>query len=154
MSPRQFHPADAADSLRRTLTEVAIPGVRFAVLLHDDGRAIEHSSGVDRSVADRVAAVAAGLRSLAKAMAELCGDAPVSVSQCITERGGGLTFVSNAGPGVLLAVATTAEVDVVDIARRLTEIAAGGQEPSGGIPSVPLHNMWRAQHRILTRVDE
>jgi predicted regulator of Ras-like GTPase activity (Roadblock/LC7/MglB family) len=114
---------DSTNRLGWLLRDLEVPGVRFAVLLSDDGLRIAHSAGVGRDDADRFAAAAAGLRALGKALGEFCGGAESTVRQSITEYQDGMIFITAAGEGALLGVSTTAEIDVSLIAHRLNELA-------------------------------
>ncbi|MFD7844441.1 roadblock/LC7 domain-containing protein [Nocardia sp. NPDC004340] len=120
-------PATAVSDTNRLawlLEDLEAPGVRFAVLLSEDGLRIAHTSGVSIDDAERFAAAASGLRALGKALAEFCGGSPGnSVRQNMTEYADGMIFITAAGAGALLGVSTTQDVDVSLIAHRMNELA-------------------------------
>ncbi|WP_040866286.1 roadblock/LC7 domain-containing protein [Nocardia exalbida] len=114
---------DSSNKLGWLLEDLSITGVRFAVLLSDDGLRIAHSTGIARDEAERFAAAASGLRSLGKALGEFCGDSTNGVRQNITEYDQGMILITAAGEGALLGVATTNEIDVGLVAHRMNELA-------------------------------
>ncbi|MGN2639771.1 roadblock/LC7 domain-containing protein [Nocardia takedensis] len=115
---------DSSNKLGWLLEDLSVPGVRFAVLLSDDGLRIAHSAGISRDDAERFAAAASGLRSLGKALGEFCGGPQTGIRQNVTEYDDGMIFITAAGDGALLGVSTTAEIDVSLIAHRMNELAA------------------------------
>ncbi|MFE7746575.1 roadblock/LC7 domain-containing protein [Nocardia sp. NPDC057455] len=114
---------DSSNKLGWLLEDLSIPGVRFAVLLSDDGLRIAHSTGIARDEAERFAAAASGLRSLGKALGEFCGDSANGVRQNMTEYDQGMILITAAGEGALLGVATTNDIDVGLVAHRMNELA-------------------------------
>ncbi|MGY5209451.1 roadblock/LC7 domain-containing protein [Nocardia gipuzkoensis] len=114
---------DSSNKLGWLLEDLSITGVRFAVLLSDDGLRIAHSTGIARDEAERFAAAASGLRSLGKALGEFCGDSANGVRQNITEYDQGMILITAAGDGALLGVATTNDIDVGLVAHRMNELA-------------------------------
>ncbi|MEV0029738.1 roadblock/LC7 domain-containing protein [Nocardia sp. NPDC050793] len=116
--------ADSSNKLGWLLEDLSIPGVRFAVLLSDDGLRIAHSKGIARDDAERFSAAASGLRSLGKALGEFCGGLETGLRQNMTEYDDGMIFITAAGEGALLGVSTTADIDVSLIAHRMNELAA------------------------------
>ncbi|MFI9412917.1 MULTISPECIES: roadblock/LC7 domain-containing protein [Nocardia] len=114
---------DSSNKLGWLLEDLSITGVRFAVLLSDDGLRIAHSTGIARDEAERFAAAASGLRSLGKALGEFCGDSTNGVRQNMTEYDQGMILITAAGEGALLGVATTNEIDVGLVAHRMNELA-------------------------------
>ncbi|WP_067465273.1 roadblock/LC7 domain-containing protein [Nocardia amamiensis] len=114
---------DSSNKLGWLLEDLSIAGVRFAVLLSEDGLRIAHSTGITRDESERFAAAASGLRSLGKALGEFCGDATNGVRQNITEYDQGMILITAAGEGALLGVATTNDIDVALIAHRMNELA-------------------------------
>lgn len=116
--------ADSANRLAWLLDDLDLAGVRFAVLLSDDGLRLAHSAGISRDDAERFAAAASGLRSLGKALGEFCGAPGNAVRQNMTEYDDGMVLITAAGPSSLLGVATTSDVDVALVAHRMNELAA------------------------------
>ncbi|MGK8524435.1 roadblock/LC7 domain-containing protein [Nocardia asteroides] len=114
---------DSSNKLGWLLEDLNITGVRFAVLLSDNGLRIAHSAGIARDEAERFAAAASGLRSLGKALGEFCGDSANGVRQNMTEYDQGMILITAAGEGALLGVATTNEIDVGLVAHRMNELA-------------------------------
>ncbi|WP_280210657.1 roadblock/LC7 domain-containing protein [Nocardia cyriacigeorgica] len=129
---------DSTNKLGWLLEDLEIPGVRFAVLLSDDGLRIAHSSGVAKDNAERFAAAASGLRSLGKALGEFCGGTGNGVRQNMTEYDQGMILITAAGEGALLGVSTTTDIDVGLIAHRMNELADRvghelGSQPRGSV---------------------
>jgi predicted regulator of Ras-like GTPase activity (Roadblock/LC7/MglB family) len=115
--------AEPHNRLGWMLKDLDLPGVRFSVLLSDDGLRIAHSAGVGKDDADRFAAAASGLRSLGKALAEFCGGVDNGVRQNMTEYDRGMIFITAAGEGALLGISTTPDIDIGLVAHRLNELA-------------------------------
>ncbi|MBB5911798.1 putative regulator of Ras-like GTPase activity (Roadblock/LC7/MglB family) [Nocardia transvalensis] len=115
------------------LEDLNVPGVRFAVLLSDDGLRIAQVGEISIDDAERFAAAASGLRSLGKALGEFCGAAN-SVRQNMTEYDDGMIFITAAGEGALIGVSTTAQVDVSLVAHRMNELAARVGRELGSLP--------------------
>ncbi|MER6434069.1 roadblock/LC7 domain-containing protein [Streptomyces sp900105245] len=86
-----------------------VPGTRHAVLLSDDGLVISLSKTIDRSDAERLAAVATGQQSLARGVGELFQGGPVY--QVIVELAELWLFIIAAGQGTHLAVVASQTVD-------------------------------------------
>ncbi|MBW0271597.1 dynein regulation protein LC7 [Nocardia sp. MH4] len=116
--------ADSTNRLAWLLDDLELDGVRFAVLLSDDGLRLAHSAGITRDEAERFAAAASGLRSLGKALGEFCGTAGNPVRQNMTEYEEGMVLITAGGAGTLLGVATTSDVDLALVAHRMNELAA------------------------------
>ncbi|MFQ6394421.1 roadblock/LC7 domain-containing protein [Nocardia sp. KC 131] len=136
--------ADSTNKLGWLLEDLNAPGVRFAVLLSEDGLRIAHSGGVSKDDAERFAAAASGLRSLGKALGEFCGGVGNGVRQNMTEYDQGMILITAAGEGALLGVATNTDADVGLVAHRMNELAGRvghelgsqprGRADSGGLP--------------------
>ncbi|MFC4127678.1 roadblock/LC7 domain-containing protein [Nocardia rhizosphaerae] len=116
--------ADSSNRLAWLLDGLALDGVRFSVLLSDDGLRMAHSPGITRDEAERFAAAASGLRSLGKALGEFCGAPGNAVRQNMTEYEDGMILITSAGAGTHLGVATTTDVDLALVAHRMNELAA------------------------------
>ncbi|MFF2082911.1 roadblock/LC7 domain-containing protein [Nocardia sp. NPDC058176] len=131
--------ADSTNRLAWLLDDLELAGVRFTVLLSDDGLRVAHSSAISRDEAERFAAAASGLRSLGRALGEFCGGPGNLIRQTMTEYDEGMILITAAGAGTLLGVATTSEVDLALVAHRMNELAARvgrelGVPPRGGDP--------------------
>jgi len=130
---------DSSNRLGWLLEDLSnVPGVRFAVLLSDDGLRIAHSDGVNKDDAERFAAAASGLRSLGKALGEFCGGIANGVRQNMTEYDQGMILITAAGDGALLGVSTTPETDIGLVAHRMNELAGRvghelGAQPRGRV---------------------
>lgn len=116
--------ADSTNRLAWLLDDLELDGVRFSVLLSDDGLRVAHSPGITRDEAERFAAAASGLRSLGKALGEFCGGPGTPVRQNMTEYEDGMILITAAGAGTQLGVATSSEVDLALVAHRMNELAA------------------------------
>ncbi|MCX4428446.1 roadblock/LC7 domain-containing protein [Streptomyces mirabilis] len=86
-----------------------VPDTKHAVLLSDDGLVISRSQTIDRSDAERLAAIATGQQSLARGVGELFHGGPVY--QVIIELADLWLFITAAGRGTHLAVVASQEVD-------------------------------------------
>jgi predicted regulator of Ras-like GTPase activity (Roadblock/LC7/MglB family) len=86
-----------------------VAGTRHAVVLSNDGLVISRSRTVDRSDAERLAAIATGQQSLARGVGQLFSGGPVH--QVIVEMADLWLFVIAAGHGTHLAVVASQEVD-------------------------------------------
>src|SRR5882762_3063192 len=87
-----------------------VPGVTEATVVSSDGLLIAMSSGLDRSSGDRLAAVAAGLLSIAKG-----GAAPIGggrVHEVLVEMDKAMLFVMRVSDSSVLAVTTARPCDV------------------------------------------
>ncbi|MFI8103279.1 roadblock/LC7 domain-containing protein [Streptomyces sp. NPDC101118] len=92
--------------------------VRHAIVLSNDGLVTGASSGLERADAEHLAAVSAGLQSLAKGsgMHFRAGQ----VRQTMVEYDEGTLFVMAAGPGSSLCVLSAAEADIGQVAYEMT----------------------------------
>ncbi|GAA2683792.1 roadblock/LC7 domain-containing protein [Nonomuraea recticatena] len=86
-----------------------VAGTRHAVVLSDDGLVISRSQTIERSDAERLAAIATGQQSLARGVGQLFKGGPVQ--QVIIEMADLWLFVTAAGRGTHLAVVASQEVD-------------------------------------------
>jgi predicted regulator of Ras-like GTPase activity (Roadblock/LC7/MglB family) len=87
----------------------SVSGTRNAVLLSDDGLVVSHSRTIERSDAERLAAVATGQQSLARGVGQLFDGGPVH--QVIVELAELWLFIITAGQGTHLAVTASQDVD-------------------------------------------
>jgi hypothetical protein len=86
-----------------------VPGVREATVVSSDGLLIAISSGLDRTSGDRLAAVAAGILSIAKG-----GSVPIGggrVHEVIVEMDQAMLFVMRVSDTSVLAVTTARPCD-------------------------------------------
>ncbi|MFB9631016.1 roadblock/LC7 domain-containing protein [Nonomuraea helvata] len=86
-----------------------VAGARHAIVLSDDGLVISRSQTIERSDAERLAAIATGQQSLARGVGQLFSGGPVQ--QVIIEMADLWLFVTAAGRGTHLAVVASQEVD-------------------------------------------
>lgn len=91
-----------------------VPHITQAVVLSQDGLALGSSRGLDQADAEHLAALAAGLVSLARSAGQHFGGG--NVRQTIIEMTSGFLFVSATGQGTCLAVLAGAEADVGQVA--------------------------------------
>lgn len=114
---------------------------RQAMVLSADGLLIAASGGLSRDDADHLAAVAAGLQSLARGAGHRFGGG--AVRQTIIEMESAYLFVTAAGHGACLAVLGTEDADIGLIAYEMAMLVARfGQflstdprEPSDPVPA-------------------
>lgn len=95
-----------------------VPQVRHAVVLSNDGLVTGASAGLVREDAEHLAAVAAGLQSLAKGSGRhfRAGE----VRQTMVEYDEGVLFVLAAGAGSCLCVLSAAEADIGQVGYEMT----------------------------------
>jgi len=98
------------------------PGARHVLALSRDGLKLCHTSGLGRDSADHLAAIAAGVQSLAQSASMEFGDGGGGVRQAMAEFYGGLLFIVEAGEGAHLAVLTDEEADPGLIGHNLSEL--------------------------------
>ncbi len=83
--------------------------VRQAVILSADGLTLGNSPGLSKDDADHLAALAAGVQSLARGAGQRFSGG--EVRQTIIEMDAALLFITAAGQGTCLAVLADAEAD-------------------------------------------
>ena len=108
------------DGLLKGLVE-DVPGARHALVLSADGLRLAHYA-VEEAVADRLAAICAGLQSLSSAVAETFPSADQRTRAIVIEVGGGFFYVMAAGRGVFLAVVADDGVDAGLMARQMRDV--------------------------------
>lgn len=80
-------------------------------MLSRDGLKLCHTSGLSTDQADHLAAIAAGMQSLAHGASMEFGDGAGGVRQAMAEFYGGLLFIIEAGAGAHLAVIAAEDAD-------------------------------------------
>lgn len=98
------------------------PGTRHALVLSRDGLKLCHSSGLGTDSADHLAAIAAGVQSLAHSASVEFGDGGGGVRQAMAEFYGGLLFIVEAGHGTHLAVITDSEAEPGLVGHNMNEL--------------------------------
>ena len=88
----------------------AVPGVTQAAVVSSDGLLVAMSDGLDRVAADRLAAVAAGLQSIARGASAPLGGG--GVQEIIVELENVILFVMSVSETSVLAVSATRPCDV------------------------------------------
>jgi predicted regulator of Ras-like GTPase activity (Roadblock/LC7/MglB family) len=112
METSQRKPVSQLDWLLDDLV-ARVPNLTQAVFLSQDGLALGGSQGMDQVDMEHLAALAAAFQSLARsASTHFGGDA----RQAIIEMSSGFFIVSAAGQGTCLAVLTTSEADIGQVA--------------------------------------
>ncbi|MBX7265486.1 roadblock/LC7 domain-containing protein [Micromonospora sp. Llam7] len=87
-----------------------VPTARQAVVLSADGLLLGSSAGMDRADAEHLCALASGLSSLARGASRQLTGGPVR--QTVVEMESAYLFVTAAGQGACLAVASDADADI------------------------------------------
>ncbi|MDH6223409.1 MULTISPECIES: roadblock/LC7 domain-containing protein [Streptomyces] len=87
------------------------PGARHALVLSRDGLKLCHSPELTVDQADQLAAISAGIQSLAQGASAEFGNGDGGVRQSMTEFHGGLLFIVEAGAGAHIAVVAEEEAD-------------------------------------------
>ena len=112
METSQRYPVNQLDWLLDDLV-LRVPQITQAVFLSQDGLALAASKGMDQADMEHLAALAAAFQSLARsASTHFGGDA----RQAIIEMTSGFFIVSAAGQGTCLAVLTTGDADIGQVA--------------------------------------
>jgi predicted regulator of Ras-like GTPase activity (Roadblock/LC7/MglB family) len=112
----QVDPDGGVGWLLDTLLE-SVPGAQRAVMLSNDGLLTARSARLDRDDAERMAAIASGLQSLARGTGQHLGGG--AVRQTVVEMDESFLVVTSAGPGACLAVQTSSAVDLGQLAFEL-----------------------------------
>lgn len=98
-----------------------VPGARHALVLTADGMRLAHYA-VEEDVADRLAAICAGLQSLSSAVAEMFPGGDQRMRMIVIEVGGGFFYVMAAGEGAFVAVVADEGVDAGLMGRQLRDL--------------------------------
>jgi predicted regulator of Ras-like GTPase activity (Roadblock/LC7/MglB family) len=99
-----------------------VPHVQGAVVLSSDGLRMGSSQGITTEDAEHLAAIAAGIQSLAKGAGERFGGGPIR--QTIVELAHAYMLVSVAGTNACLAVLAGEEVDIGMVAYEMTTLVS------------------------------
>jgi predicted regulator of Ras-like GTPase activity (Roadblock/LC7/MglB family) len=118
-----MEPADPSVTLNWVLDDLVsrVDGVRQAVVLSRDGLALASSKGMTREDTEHLAAVAAGLQSLARGAGQRFGGG--SVRQTIIEMETALLLIAAAGKGSCLAVLCPSDANPGLIAYEMAMLA-------------------------------
>jgi predicted regulator of Ras-like GTPase activity (Roadblock/LC7/MglB family) len=116
-------PAGAAPTLNWVLDDMVgrIDHVHQAVILSRDGLTVGSSGGLSREDAEHLAALAAGMQSLAHGAGQRFNGG--GVRQTIIEMEAALLFITAAGQGTCLAVLCSADADAGLIAYEMAMLA-------------------------------
>ncbi|WP_052849779.1 roadblock/LC7 domain-containing protein [Streptomyces avicenniae] len=117
-------PGTADDRLAWLLTGLVsrTPGARHALVLSRDGLKLSRTPELSEDSADQLAAIAAGMQSLAHGASIEFGDGTGGVRQSMTEFYGGLLFIVEAGSGAHLALVADDDADAGLIGHNMTEL--------------------------------
>jgi predicted regulator of Ras-like GTPase activity (Roadblock/LC7/MglB family) len=96
---------------------------QHAIVLSADGLLMAASREFDHEDAEHLAAVAAGIQSLAKGVGERFGGGPIR--QTVVEMRNAYLLVTVAGQGACLAVLSTEEADIGLIAYEMAMLVTG-----------------------------
>ena len=126
------------DWLLRDLVET-VDHVRHAVVLSADGLTLGRSPGLDREDAEHLAALAAGVQSLARGASHRFAGG--QVHQAIIEMDSALLFITAGGEGTCMAVLADANADAGLVAyemavlvKRVGQHIVANPRPSGQSP--------------------
>src|SRR6516162_9940050 len=112
-------------------------GVRQAVILSPDGLPLGNSPGLSAEDADHLAALAAGVQSLARGAGQRFSGG--EVRQTIIEMDAALLFITAAGQGTCLAVVADAEADAGLIAYEMAMLVKRVGRHMVANPRFPAH---------------
>ncbi|WP_054813710.1 roadblock/LC7 domain-containing protein [Nocardia arizonensis] len=113
-------PAQLSWLLEQLLTRT--PGTRHALLLSSDGLKMCHTERLTEDNADQLAAIAAGIQSLAHGASIEFGDGRSGVRQSMTEFYGGILFIVDAGMGAHIAVVAAEDSDAGLVGHNMREL--------------------------------
>jgi predicted regulator of Ras-like GTPase activity (Roadblock/LC7/MglB family) len=97
-------------------------GARHALVLSKDGLKLCHTRALVVDKADQLAAIAAGIQSLAHGASAEFGDGTGGVRNSMTEFHGGILFIVEAGEGAHLAVLAADDADVGLVGHNMDEM--------------------------------
>ncbi|GDY32723.1 roadblock/LC7 domain-containing protein [Gandjariella thermophila] len=117
------------------------PQTRHALVLAGDGLPICWTTTLDETLACQLAAIASGVQSLAHGASALFGDGSGGVRQSLTEFGGGLLCIIEAGEGAHLAVVASEDADAGLVGHNMNEMV----ERIGQLLSAPPRDPERTQ---------
>jgi predicted regulator of Ras-like GTPase activity (Roadblock/LC7/MglB family) len=112
------------------------PAVRHVLVLSKDGLRMSFTSGLTVDQADHLAAIAAGIQSLAISASAEFGPAGVGAGQSMVEFPGGLLLIVPAGEGAHLTVIADDEADVGLIGHNMNELV---EQIGGYLTAAPRH---------------
>ncbi|BCJ60584.1 roadblock/LC7 domain-containing protein [Micromonospora endophytica] len=109
-----------------------VPAARRAVVLSADGLLLGSSAELDRADAEHLCALASGLSSLARGASRHLDGGPVR--QTVVEMESAYLFVTAAGQGACLAVASDTDADIglvaYEMAMLVTRVGENLQAPT------------------------
>lgn len=146
---------DSVPSMSWVLDDLVgrVDGITQAVVLSRDGLALASSQGLSRPDAEHMAAIAAGLQSLARGAGQQFGGG--AVRQTIIEMESALLLIASSGHGTCLAVLSAADAspgliayEMAMLAKRIGQhlvanprlAAASAAEPNGTAPGTAAAN--------------
>ncbi len=98
------------------------PGTRHVMVLSRDGLKLCNTPELSEDKADQLAAISAGIQSLAHCASVEFGEGSFGVRQSMTEFHGGTLFIAEASQGSHLAVVATEDADPGLIGHNLLEL--------------------------------
>ncbi|KIF75000.1 dynein regulation protein LC7 [Streptomyces sp. 150FB] len=98
------------------------PGARHALVLSRDGLKLCRTPELSIDQADQLAAIAAGIQSLAHGASVEFGDGRGGVRSAMAEFYGGLLLIVEAGHGAHLALVASEDSDVGLVGHNMTEL--------------------------------
>ncbi|MFE1953000.1 MULTISPECIES: roadblock/LC7 domain-containing protein [Streptomyces] len=98
------------------------PGTRHALVLSRDGLKLCHTPELSTDQADQLAAIAAGIQSLAHGASAEFGDGTGGVRSSMTEFHGGTLFIVGAGEGAHLAAIADEDADAGLVGHTMSEL--------------------------------
>ncbi|ALV35067.1 roadblock/LC7 domain-containing protein [Streptomyces sp. CdTB01] len=98
------------------------PGARHALVLSRDGLRLCRTPELTVDRADQLAAIAAGIQSLAHGASCEFGDGSGGIRSAMTEFHGGVLYIVEAGDGAHLAVLTEEDADAGLVGHQMSEL--------------------------------
>ncbi|MFC7218876.1 roadblock/LC7 domain-containing protein [Streptomyces polyrhachis] len=113
------------------------PGTRHALVLSRDGLKLCHTPELSDDRADQLAAISAGIQSLAHGASMEFGDGSGGVRQSMTEFYGGVLFIVEAGAGSHVAIVADEECDAGLVGHNMMELVEQLGEHLSAAPRLP-----------------
>ncbi|KUN57793.1 dynein regulation protein LC7 [Streptomyces canus] len=110
---------------------------RHALVLSADGLTVASSDGVNRNLADRIAASVSGLQSLSRSAGEFVTEDNTVWQQTMVQYQDGYLFVIAAGSGSHLVVSAGSQVDIEAISYRMEKTVERLGDPLSVAPREP-----------------
>ncbi|GGZ95074.1 dynein regulation protein LC7 [Streptomyces subrutilus] len=103
---------------------VALPGARHALVASADGIVVAYSPGVDRDLADSVAAITSGMQALSRNGAAFVEES-TGWEQTMVNYAAGYLFILTASEGSYLVVSAGRDTDIEQLSYQMAKTVDG-----------------------------